>query len=64
MKNTKSLGEVEFLYQVARLYYEEELTQEQIAGQIGLSRQKVQRLLDSARKEGIVCSGYDAGDYF
>ena len=54
MKNTKNSGQVEFLYQVARLYYEEELTQEQIAGQIGLSRQKVQRLLDSARKEGIV----------
>lgn len=42
------------MYQVARLYYEEELTQEQIARQIGLSRQKVQRLLDSAKKEGIV----------
>ena len=42
------------MYQVARLYYEEELTQEQIARQIGLSRQKVQRVLNSAKKEGIV----------
>jgi len=54
MKSIKKLEEAEFLYQVARLYYEEELTQEQIARQIGLSRQKVQRLLDSAKKEGIV----------
>ena len=54
MKSTEKLEQAEFLYQVARLYYEEELTQEQIARQIGLSRQKVQRLLDSAKKEGIV----------
>jgi len=54
MKSIKNLTQAEFLYQVARLYYEEGLTQEQIARQIGLSRQKVQRLLDSAKKEGIV----------
>ncbi len=54
MKNIKKLEQAEFLYQVARLYYEEELTQEQIARQIGLSRQKVQRVLNSAKKEGIV----------
>jgi len=54
MKSTEKLEQAEFLYEVARLYYEEELTQERIASQIGLSRQKVQRLLDSAKKEGIV----------
>jgi DNA-binding transcriptional regulator LsrR (DeoR family) len=54
MKSTEKLEQAEFLYQVARLYYEEGLTQEQIARQISLSRQKIQRLLDSARKEGIV----------
>ncbi len=54
MKSTEKVEQAEFLYQVARLYYEEELTQERIASQIGLSRQKVQRLLDSAKKEGIV----------
>ncbi len=54
MKNIKKLEQAGFLYQVARLYYEEELTQEQIARQIGLSRQKVQRVLNSAKKEGIV----------
>lgn len=54
MKTTKNIEQIEFLYEVARLYYEDKLTQEQIARQIGLSRQKVQRLLDSAKKEGIV----------
>jgi len=54
MKSTEKVEQAESLYQVARLYYEEELTQERIASQIGLSRQKVQRLLDSAKKEGIV----------
>jgi DNA-binding transcriptional regulator LsrR (DeoR family) len=54
MKSIKKLEQAEFLYQVARLYYEEKLTQEQIARQIGLSRQKVQRVLNSAKKEGIV----------
>lgn len=56
-KNLESANkskEAGFLYELARLYYEEGLTQEQIAGQIGLSRQKVQRLLVSAKKEGIV----------
>lgn len=54
MQSGKNLRQIEFLYQVARLYYEEGLTQEQIARQLGFSRQKVQRLLDSAKKEGIV----------
>jgi len=54
MKSTEKVEQADFLYQIARLYYEEKLTQEQIASQIGLSRQKVQRLLDSAKKEGIV----------
>jgi deoxyribonucleoside regulator len=42
------------LYEVARMYYEENMTQERVAEQIGLSRPKVQRLLDEARKEGII----------
>lgn len=54
MKNAEKVEQAEFLYQVARLYYEEELTQERVARQIGLSRQKVQRLLDSAKREDIV----------
>ncbi len=42
------------LIKVARLYYEHELTQAQISKQLRLSRQKVQRLLQQARDEGIV----------
>ena len=39
---------------VARLYYESELTQEQIAGLLGLSRMKVNRLLRLATTAGVV----------
>lgn len=39
---------------IARLYYERDLTQGQIAKRIGLSRQKVQRLLKRARENGVV----------
>lgn len=42
------------LYEVARLYYEDGLTQEEIAEHLGFSRSRVQRLLEAARKEGIV----------
>ncbi len=42
------------LYEVSKLYYEEKMTQEKVAKQMGLSRQRVQRFLDAARKEGIV----------
>lgn len=54
MKNKDKITKAELLYQVARLYYEDEFTQEQIAKETGFSRPKVQRLLSSARKEGIV----------
>ena len=39
---------------VARLYYEDELTQAQIAERLRISRQKAQRLITQARAEGIV----------
>ncbi len=42
------------LVKVARLYYEQELTQSEISQRLRLSRQKVQRLLRQARDEGIV----------
>ena len=42
------------LVKIARLYYEEELTQAQIAERLRISRQKVQRLITQARAEGIV----------
>lgn len=42
------------LYQIAKLYYEDGLTQKEIAELIKFSRQKVQRLLDEAIREKIV----------
>lgn len=42
------------LYEVACLYYEDGLTQEEIAEHLGFSRSRVQRLLEAAKKEGIV----------
>jgi DNA-binding transcriptional regulator LsrR (DeoR family) len=40
--------------EVARLYYVRELTQQQIAERLGVSRFKVLRLLEQARSEGVV----------
>ncbi len=42
------------LFKIARSYYEDDLTQEQIGKRLGLSRIKVSRLLQRAREEGIV----------
>jgi DNA-binding transcriptional regulator LsrR (DeoR family) len=42
------------LYKIALAYYEDNLTQEQIARRFGLSRIKISRLLGEARTEGIV----------
>ncbi len=42
------------LAEVARLYYIRELTQQQIAERLGVSRFKVVRLLEQARAEGVV----------
>lgn len=42
------------LVRVSRLYYEQEQTQSQISERLQLSRQKVQRLLQEARQEGVV----------
>jgi DNA-binding transcriptional regulator LsrR (DeoR family) len=42
------------LYKVARAYYEDGLTQEQIGQRFGLSRIKISRLLNQAREERIV----------
>ena len=44
----------ELLAEVASLYYEEELTQSEIATRLGLSRVKVYRLLKQARDEQVV----------
>ena len=42
------------MVQVARLYHENQLNQEQIAKRLNLTRQKVSRLLMAARSQGIV----------
>ena len=42
------------LYRVAQAYYDEALTQQQIARRFGLSRPKVSRLLQRARASGVV----------
>lgn len=46
--------ELQLLLQIARLYYEDDLTQKEIARELGLSRPAVSRLLAQARQEGIV----------
>ncbi|MEZ4669397.1 MAG: sugar-binding transcriptional regulator [Anaerolineae bacterium] len=44
----------ELLAQVASMYYERDLTQTQIADELGLSRVKIYRLLQEARQHNIV----------
>lgn len=44
----------EYLLKVARLYYQENLTQQEIADSLNISRIKVHRMLTKAREEGIV----------
>ena len=50
----KATDHERLLVKAARLYYEQEFTQAKISKQLRLSRQKVQRLLQAAREEGIV----------
>ncbi len=45
---------LELLYQVARLYYELDMTQQDIADRFYISRSRVSRLLQRAREEGVV----------
>jgi len=49
-----SLDHRKLLYKVAKAYYDDELTQQQIAVKMGLSRVKVSRLLHAARQERVV----------
>lgn len=49
-----SLDHRRLLYKVAKAYYDDELTQQQIAAMMGLSRVKVSRLLLAARRERVV----------
>lgn len=42
------------LYAVARMYYDEEATQAEVAAKLGVSRPTVSRMLSEARRQGIV----------
>jgi DNA-binding transcriptional regulator LsrR (DeoR family) len=44
----------DLLVKIAKLYYLDDLTQLQISRRLGLSRQKVQRLIQTAREKGVV----------
>jgi deoxyribonucleoside regulator len=51
---TRSTDDISLLLEVARLYYQHDLSQQQIAQKIGISRPGVSRLLQRAREKGIV----------
>lgn len=44
----------DLLIQLAKLYYEQGLTQEEVAKRVGLSRSNISRMLTEARQRGIV----------
>jgi len=46
--------ELRWMARIARLYYEKDMSQAQIANQLGLSQASVSRMLNKARKEGVV----------
>jgi len=46
--------ELKMMLRAARLYYEDGLTQQQVADELGVSRPQVSRLLTRARAEGVV----------
>lgn len=50
----ESTGRSRLVYRVAQAYYEENLTQAEIAARFGISRIKVSRLLTKARNDGVV----------
>ncbi|MEM3565124.1 MAG: sugar-binding domain-containing protein, partial [Candidatus Jordarchaeaceae archaeon] len=50
----KQEGPSDLLVEVSKYYYEEQLTQAQIAKKFGLSRPKISRLLKLARETGLV----------
>jgi DNA-binding transcriptional regulator LsrR (DeoR family) len=51
---SQSQSDPNLLIEVARLYYEQQLTQSEIGRQINVSRSTVSRLLQEARDLGIV----------
>ena len=53
-------GSEELLLRVAWFYYKDELTQEEIAKRLSVSRASVGRMLDRARKVGLVSINLNA----
>lgn len=51
---TKDIQRIELLVQIARLYYEYNFSQNEIAKKVHLSRPYVSKLLNEAKREGIV----------
>ena len=45
---------IELLYEVAKLYYIDELKQESIGRRLKISKYKVSRILKKAKDEGII----------
>lgn len=54
MPRPASAEEMRLLTKVSKLYYEENMRQDEIVARLNLSRSKVSRLLQQARDEGIV----------
>lgn len=54
IENTKDVRKMELLIQVARLYYEHNLNQSDIAKKVNLSRPYISKLLNEAKRQGIV----------
>ncbi|WP_326512795.1 sugar-binding transcriptional regulator [Clostridium intestinale] len=50
----KFVGEANLMIKCCKLYYEENLTQNEIATILGVSRPTISRLLDEGRKSGVV----------
>jgi len=48
------MKETNLIYKIASLYFEDNLTQQQIAQKMGISRIKVSRMLQQARSKGVV----------
>jgi len=51
---TSKTNDISLLVEAARLYYEHDFSQQQIAQKLGVSRPGVSRLLNKAREQGIV----------
>ncbi len=54
LRKLTTMNDLRTLTKIAVLYYQDNLTHEQIAGRLGVSRQTVGRYIERCRKEGLV----------